>query len=80
MNDALYSLYFGKQKDMSKFTPKPDTGTLFPNSFKKNDSHPDFTGQYAMPDGTVREIAAWQNGEYLSLRFSDAYVSTKKSA
>ena len=33
-----------------------------------------------MPDGTVREVAAWQNGDYLSLRFSDAYVSTKKSA
>ena len=33
-----------------------------------------------MPDGTVREIAAWQNGGYLSLRFKDAYVATKKSA
>jgi hypothetical protein len=61
---------------MSKFTPKPDTGTLFRNTFKKNDTHPDFTGQYSMPDGTIREIAAWENGDYLSLRFKDLREST----
>ena len=65
---------------MSDYTHKPDTGTLFINQFKKSDKHPDFTGQYAMPDGTVREVAAWQNGSMLSLRFSDAYEPTKKVA
>ena len=65
-----------------KYTPKPDSGTLFTNSFKKTDSHPDYTGTYAMPDGTVREVAAWLNpAGYLSLRFSDQYdASSTKSA
>lgn len=68
---------------MSKFKPKPDTGTLFPNSFKKNASHPDYSGTYAMPDGTIREFAAWVNEEkgYLSVRFSNQYVAAdNKSA
>ena len=64
---------------MSKYTPKPDSGTLFPNKFKKNDSQPDYTGQYAMPDGTVREVAGWINDNYISLKFSNAYVA-KRSA
>jgi hypothetical protein len=72
------------QEDMSektsKFTPKPDTGTLFENRFKKNDSHPDYTGTYAMPDGTVREFAAWHNENYISVKFSDQYESSKRSA
>ena len=58
---------------------QPDKGTLFPNKFKESDSHPDYTGTYAMPDGTMREVAAWINDKgYLSLRFSDQYVSTDK--
>ena len=73
------------QEDMSEkqqFIPKPDTGTLFKNSFKVTDNHPDYTGTYAMPDGTVREIAGWLNPKgYLSLRFSDQYsASSRKSA
>ena len=63
----------------TKFTPKPDTGTLFKNGFKKNDSHPDYTGTYAQPDGTVREMAAWINGDYLSIRFSDQYEAAKRA-
>ena len=81
MHDEKCYLILGKVKDMSeKFTPKPDTGALFPNKFKEKDTHPDFTGKYAMPDGTVREMAAWRNGDYFSIRFSDAYETTKKSA
>lgn len=82
MNDALLYLQLLGKEDMSnKFTPKPDTGTLFPNTFKKNDSHPDFTGTYATADGTVRELAAWQNGDYISIRFKDQYIaSDRKSA
>lgn len=82
MNDAVSYLQALGQEDMStKFTPQPDKGTLFPNTFKKNDSHPDYTGTYATADGTVREVAAWINGDYLSLRFKDQYVaSDRKSA
>ena len=57
----------------TRFTPKPDTGTLFKNGRKENDSHPDYTGTYATSDGKVREMAAWKNGDYLSIRFSDQY-------
>ena len=63
-----------------KFKPKPDTGTLFKNTFKKSDAQPDFTGTYALSDGTVRQIAGWQNGDYISIRFSDPYVPDSKSA
>lgn len=91
MYDAYFSLLNGKVQDMSvkknqtiakpkaTFIPKPDTGTLFVNQFKKSDNHPDYTGTYAMPDGTVREVAAWINGKddtpYITLRFSNQYVA-----
>ena len=64
---------------MSKFTPKPDTGTLFHNRYKQKDSQPDYTGTYATEDGKVRQIAAWQNGDYLSIKFSDPYEAEKAS-
>ena len=64
---------------MSKFTPKPDTGTLFKNLRKIRDSQPDYTGNYAMPDGTIRQMAAWENGDYLSIKFSDPYEAEKAS-
>lgn len=86
MNDEPFlKWYLGELKDMSNdYTPKPDKGTLFPNKFKKNESHPDYIGQYAMPDGTIREFAAWLNAgkdqNYLSVRFSDAYDASKRSA
>ena len=68
---------------MDKFTPKPDTGTLFVNGFKKSDKHPDYTGTYSTKDGEVREFAAWlaekDGRQYLSVRFSDQYVATKSA-
>lgn len=67
-------------KRQNTFTPKPDSGTLFPNSFKSTDAHPDYTGVYAMPDGTVREVAGWKNGDYISLRFSDQYDSSQRKS
>ena len=80
LNDAYFSLLLGRQEDMSNdYIHQPDKGILFPNKFKKSDSHPDYTGTYAMPDGTMREVAAWINDKgYLSLRFSDQYVATDK--
>lgn len=62
---------------MSNFTPKPDTGTLFVNGFKKQDKHPDYTGIYTTQEGEVRRFAAWladkDGRQYLSVRFSDKY-------
>jgi hypothetical protein len=82
VNDAYFRLILGKQEDMSKeFTPKPDTGTLFKNGFKANPSQPDYRGNYAMPDGTVRDVAAWLNEKgYISIRFSDQYEATQKKS
>ena len=78
LDDAYSRLVLGEMQDMSKekpkFTPKPDTGTLFKNGYKSNESHPDFVGNYATSDGTIREFAAWLNGDYISVRFSDEYV------
>ena len=68
---------------MSNFTPKPDTGTLFINGFKKQDKHPDYQGTYATKDGEVRQFAAWvsekDGRQYLSVRFSDAYDASKSA-
>lgn len=84
LNDAYRTLLLGEKKDMShKFIPNPDSGTLFPNGFKKNDSHPDFTGTYATATGEVREFAAWFNDkdgrQYISVKFSDQYVASKRA-
>lgn len=64
------------------YTPKPDTGTLFANTFKTKPEHPDYTGQYATADGIIREFAVWTNARgYLSVKFQDQYeTTTKKTA
>ena len=68
---------------MSQYKHKADSGTLFVNKFKKNDNHPDYIGTYAMPDGTIREVAGWLNtgkdSNYISLKFSNAYESQRSA-
>lgn len=81
-NDAYKRLLLGKVQDMSNdYKHKPDQGTLFKNTFKKNDSHPDYTGTYTTHDGVTREFAAWFNEEkgYFRVRFSDQYQSAKRA-
>lgn len=81
MNDAVtYLQALGQEDILEKFSPKPDSGTLFPNRFKTSDSHPDYTGTYARADGVVREVAAWQNDGYISLRFKDQYVASRRES
>lgn len=59
---------------MSDYKHKPDTGTLFRNTFKVKPTQPDYTGQYASPNGEIREFAAWLNEKgYISVRFNDLY-------
>ena len=68
-----------KSNDSNDYTymHKPDKGVLFTNDFKEKPTQPDFIGNYTMPDGKNRNIAAWlnktKNREYLSLSFSDPY-------
>ena len=81
VNDPYLYHLLGKEKDMSdKFTHKPDKGTLFPNKFKKSDAHPDYVGTYTTAEGVQREIAAWKNGDYLSINFKNSYNASQSKA
>ena len=75
---------------MSKeFIPKPNTGSLFPNSRKERDDQPDMTGSIflardlveerlgATPDGELVQISvsAWNNANNrLGMTFKKPYV------
>lgn len=66
------------------YSHKPDHGNLFINTDKEKPTQPDYTGTYALPDGTVRRVAAWikkskSGDEYLSLSFQDQYDAKKAS-
>lgn len=57
---------------MSDFVNKPGLGTLFPNSYKSGDHHPDYKGSLTLSTGEVVKFAAWAKegakGPYLSLK------------
>lgn len=72
------------------FIPKPNSGTLFPNTRKNSDYHPDLTGNLFLDASLVREllegtpagemvkisISAWNNdGGRLGMKFSKPYVA-----
>ena len=74
---------------MSKeFIPKPNTGSLFPNSRKDEDRHPDMNGNIflardlieerlrATPEGELVQISisAWNNTGRIGLTFKKPYV------
>lgn len=46
---------------MAKKELKPGEFALWPNDYKQKDTHPDWTGKFKLPDGTVIDIAAWDN-------------------
>lgn len=55
---------------------KINSGVLFPNSYKKSDKQPDFTGNIILPDGTKMRLAGWANKspkgqEYISVKISE---------
>lgn len=56
---------------------KNNSGTLFTNSRKSKETHPDYTGKVKV-NGKDMEISAWlkegKNGKYLSLSFKEPYV------
>lgn len=59
---------------MSNYTPKPNTGTLFKNTKKTNDKHPDYYGSLLVGSKEMR-LAAWvkdgKNGKYMSISLSE---------
>lgn len=61
---------------MSKFEQRNNSGALFKNKNKKNDNHPDYTGN-AIINGKEMQISAWvkegKNVKFLSLAFSEPY-------
>lgn len=58
------------------FEHKPNTGSIFRNSFKKSDKHPDWRGTINV-DGKPKEISLWAkevNGkEMLSASIQEPY-------
>lgn len=42
------------------FIHKEGQGTLFKNTYKKEDKHPDWKGTIKLLDGKLLEIAAWE--------------------
>lgn len=57
---------------------KLNTGVLFKNTNKSKETHPDYKGRVNV-NGKEMDIAAWikqgKNGSFLSLSFSEPYVS-----
>lgn len=55
----------------TKYQPKPGSGTLFDNTRKQTENHPDLTGSILLPDGKEYWLSAWKkqgrNGEFLSV-------------
>lgn len=53
-----------------------NSGTLFTNSKKSSDKHPDWRGEIKV-DGKLWEISAWtksgRNGDFLSLAVKEPY-------
>ena len=66
-----------------KFEHKDNSGSLFRNSYKEADKHPDYKGT-AKINGQLLDIAGWKNetkdgGSYLSLQFSEPYKKPEAS-
>ena len=68
---------------MSTYQPKPDTWTLFPNKFKKDGNHPDFSGTalLTLPDGTQAEykLTAWKRVTKSDVKFIGGFIKIKEA-
>ena len=55
---------------------KPNTGTIFKNTFKENSNQPDYKGEINV-DGTLKEVALWikdgKNGKFFSVQVQAPY-------
>ena len=41
------------------YTPKPNSGSLFKNTRKVSESHPDYTGSIMLENGKEHYLSAW---------------------
>jgi len=59
---------------MATFEQRDNSGTLFKNDRKEQESHPDYTGN-CMVNGKAMRMAAWlkkgKNGTFMSFSFSE---------
>lgn len=64
------------------YEERDNSGTLYKNTRKEKDSHPDMTGR-AIVNGKPVWVSAWsktgKNGKFLSLAFKDRDPSDKPS-
>ena len=64
---------------MSEFKHKNGSGSIFKNSYKDKDTHPDYKGKIVLQDGTEQDIALWikdtaTGGKFFSAAISNPYV------
>ena len=69
-----------------KFEMKPNTGTLFKNTDKKDDKQPDYKGKILVEGIGEKDLAAWINTardgktKYMSLLVSEPWKPKPKAA
>ena len=64
------------------YQPKPNTWTLFANTRKKEQQHPDYTGtaMIELPDGTTREyrLSAWKRVTKSNVKFLGGFIKLRE--
>ena len=65
------------------YIPKPNTWTLFPNKYKKDETHPDFSGTALLvhPDGTQAEykLTGWKRVTKTDVKFIGGFIKIKEA-
>jgi len=62
---------------MSEYEIRLNKGSIFKNSYKKQDTHPDYKGKINV-DGVIKEISLWVNEtakgvKYFGVRIDDEW-------
>lgn len=66
-----------------KYVHKASSGSLFKNQYKEKETHPDYKGGCADPNGVQYSLAGWvsttQSGEkYISIKVETPYVKAEE--
>lgn len=52
------------------YVPKPNTGTLWPNEYKRDDRHPDMRGDLALDRTFLQDMIDKSEGDLIKLQIS----------